>query len=199
MVLFQGTEAERDAALEELRNRVGNEEAAQQLQPDSRQDGDQTIYFVKITGDEQAFRAASPAANDIADLITMNESIEFGVTDQNLPGKGGTTSGAYTYRVGEIGNNNVRVLVNPTQVSNSDHINRKTIGFRWKFQNYPNSKYNWIRAMTTGTAIWHEFGHAKALVRNMPDHQGESLKWENRMRKQTYGPLGEKNRPRVKH
>jgi hypothetical protein len=48
---------------------------------------------------------------------------------------------------------------------------------------------------------WHEFGHAWGSIngRSLDRTNPEALAWENRMRKQLYGPIGPNNAPRVAH
>ena len=48
---------------------------------------------------------------------------------------------------------------------------------------------------TLEIATWHEFGHAWGNIHGRHDHRSdnEAVAWENRMRKQVYGPLGPNN------
>ena len=96
----------------------------------------------------------------------------------------------------EIGNENVRVLVNPKQIQAADA------------QMNPNSLFGaqfWekgtVNPFTPGVAAWHEFGHAWGQINGRLGNasNAESLQWENRMREQLYGPLGPNNARRVKH
>jgi len=128
--------------------------------------------------------------------------VEFGLTDRDLSYWGG----ANTYEKGEDhGNQNVRVLVNPKQVEEiGDERLRFTAAGQWKFagQFFKNGGPLWtIRALTVGISEWHEFGHDWGMIngRSAENTGAESIAWENRMREQTYGPLGPDNAQRVKH
>lgn len=70
-------------------------------------DGDHTRYFVGIKGDVGDFMKSSDTAHDLANLVQDKQVAEFGLTSQDLSRKGG----ALTYEKGEVGNQNVRVLV----------------------------------------------------------------------------------------
>ena len=142
-----GDEEERKRALAELQRSVG-EEAGQRLQ--EVQDGER--YFVGIIGEAADFTALGDAASDLGDLIGADPVVEFGVTDQALPGRG-KDEAAYTYAPGEIGNENVRVLVNPAKVSATNRFFRTPFG-QMRFGS------GTVRSMTMPVAIWHEFGHA---------------------------------------
>jgi RHS repeat-associated protein len=196
--------AQRQAALDTLRNAVGNPQAADNLYINEVKDGDSTRYFVGIKGDVGDFENLSSGAKDLGELVGAKQVVEFGLTDKELPGKG-AGEGSYTYKPGEIGNANVRVLVNPRAVAN-DSVRFQTIpvlGFKFGHT-------------TTGIASFHEFGHAWKMWQDLnaaasgiiPGSQGivpgynsagEALAGEKRMRIQVYGPIGPNNAERTVH
>jgi hypothetical protein len=172
-------------------------------------DGDNTRYFVGIKGDVGDFENLSSGAKDLGEMVGAKQVVEFGVTNKELPGKG-AGQGSYTYKPGEVGNANVRVLVNPQGVAN-DSLRFQTVPvLGWRFG--PGR----IRDMTTGMAAFHEFGHAWKMWQDInaaangiiPGSQGivtgfnsagEALAWERRMRVQVYGPIGPDNAERTVH
>ncbi|HTP70412.1 MAG TPA: RHS repeat-associated core domain-containing protein, partial [Dongiaceae bacterium] len=201
--------AQRQAALETLQDAVGNKQAAGSLYINEVKDGDNTRYFVGIKGDVGDFEKLSGGAKDLGELVGAKQVVEFGVTDKELPGNG-AGQGAYTYKPGEIGNANPRVLVNPQAVANDDAKFQTIPMLRWKFGE------GILHDLTTGIAAWHEFGHAWKMWQNInaagngviPGARGidpalntasEALRWENRMRQEVYGPLGPNNAPRIQH
>jgi len=196
---FQGTEEERQRALEELKRKIANEKAAAQLQIKQVKEGDKTRYFLGITGDISKFAKAGAVAKDIIKLVLHHEVVEFGVTNADL----GRWGGAATFEPGAIGNPNVRVLLNPAQVEAISEMQRGTYLERLKFAGQDRPPCWTIQRTTPGIALWHEFGHAYRMLQyykiNDPETRNEARRWENRMREQTYGPLGPQNAPRVIH
>lgn len=143
---------------------------------------------------------SSTAAYDLGKVIMHDQTIELSVTDKQLPGAGKGQS-EYTYAPGLIGNKNVRVMVSESYVSKDDQFLRHSLFGRDKFT--PGAA---IQPLTTGISTWHGLGHAWAMIqfnRGAQDVKAntakEAIRWENRMREQTYGPLGPSNASREKH
>lgn len=196
--LIGDTDAERQQALQQLQKDVADKDAASRLYINEVKDGDKTRYFVGIKGDVGSFMKLSDTAHDLANLVEHKQVVEFGLTNQNLAKYGG----AVTYEKGEVGNQNVRVLVNPRQAESVGDSNlRSTILGMTRFAGQSGKDPWQIRAMTQAIAHWHEFGHAWGSIngRPAPRSNAEALAWENRMRKQVYGPLGPNNAPRERH
>ena len=97
--------------LKVLQDATGNKDAASRLYINEVKDGDNTRYFVGIKGDIGNFESLSGGAKSLGDLVGATQTLEFGVTDRDLPGAG-AGQGGYTYAPGEIGNANPRVLIN---------------------------------------------------------------------------------------
>ena len=57
-------------------------------------------------------------SHDLANLVQNKNVVEFGLTSKDLSAQGG----AATYEKGEVGNQNVRVLVNPAQANIATRI-----------------------------------------------------------------------------
>lgn len=207
--LYQDTDEERRRALARLQQEAANKEAASRMYINAVQDGDKTRYFVGIQGGLGDFAKLGDAAKGLADMVGAKQVVEFGVTDQELPGAG-KGQGGYTYAPGEIGNANPRVMVNPSEVAGADNFLRRTILGGSRFG--PGE----IREMTTGVAISHEFGHVWHMWQNINGAQNgiipgasgidprsntatEALRWEKRMREQLYGPSGPNNAERTVH
>jgi RHS repeat-associated protein len=201
-----GNDEERKRALELLKKSVGNADAASRLYINEIKNGDKTRYFVGIKGNVNEFRTLSETSNDLADIVGHKQIIEFGLTVQDLSEYGG----AATFQPGKIGNDNVRVLVNPDQTGIANRrLNPNTIlgAVRWGGQQDVPRGERWIvRPMTPEIEAWHEFGHALEYINSgwlarrlfgMPNNK--ALEWENRMREQLYGPIGLSNAPRIKH
>ncbi len=104
-----GDEEERKKELEFLKKSLGNDKAASNLYINEVKDGDKTRYFVGIKGDVGEFMKMGDTSHDLANLVQNKNVVEFGLTSQDLSRQGG----AATYEKGEVGNQNVRVLVNP--------------------------------------------------------------------------------------
>lgn len=202
-------EEERIKALAAVKLSLGNKDAAERLYINEVKDGGKTRYFIGIKGDIGDFEKLSSGAKDLGELVGAKQVVEFEVTDKELPGNG-AGQGAYTYKPGEIGNANPRVVVNPQAVANDDAKFQTIPMLRWKFGD------GILHDLTTGIAAWHEFGHAWKMWQNInaaangviPGARGidpalntanEALRWENRMRQQVYGPLGPNNAPRNVH
>ena len=160
---------------------------------------DKKSFFLEIDGKVDDFINSSEIASDLYKLIDSKETIEFGITDRDLSGKGG----AVTFAPGKDGNNeNVRVLVNPKQVSIGDRNLRFTPIGGQKWEGYRETPPWNVRPLTPEIATWHEFGHASRYTPGQKDWSKtnqEALDWENRMRQQLYGPLGPRNAPRRIH
>jgi hypothetical protein len=161
-------------------------------------DGDKTRYFVGIKGDVGDFMKNGETSHDLANLVQNKNVVEFGLTSKDLSNQGG----AVTYEKGEVGNQNVRVLVNPDEASVANRVlDPNTIlgASRWGGQN---QDPRWrVNPFTGEVMAWHDFGHAWGNINGRPlDHTNpEADAWENRMREQLYGPLGPNNAPRIAH
>jgi RHS repeat-associated protein len=195
--LFQQTDEKRKKAFAQLQKDVGKD-AASRMYINEVKDGDKTRYFVGIKGNVGEFMKFGESAHDLANLVQDKQVVEYGLTKQDL----GQFGGAVTYEKAEAGNQNVRVLVNPDQLSIADrNLSPNTIlGVgRWEGQNQ-NPRWS-VRPFTTGIATWHEFGHAWGFIHGRPGGRSneESKAWENRMREQVYGPLGPNNARRIAH
>jgi RHS repeat-associated protein len=190
--------AERQKSLEFLQKSLGNDKAASNLYINEVKDGDNTRYFVGIKGDVGDFMKQGDTAHDLGNLVANKNVVEFGLTSKDLSNQGG----AVTYEKGEVGNQNVRVLVNPDQASVANTVlNPNTIlgASRWGGQN---QDPRWrVNPFTGEVMAWHEFGHAWGYINGRPlDRTNpEANAWENRMREQLYGPIGPNNAPRVAH
>jgi RHS repeat-associated protein len=193
-----GDEDQRKKELALLQKSLGNDQAASNLYINKVKDGDKTRYFVGIKGDVGDFMKQGEISHDLANLVQNKNVVEFGITSKDLSGQGG----AVTYEKGEVGNQNVRVLVNPDQANVATRIldPDTVVGYsRWGGQNQdPRWKVN---PFTGEVMEWHEFGHAWGYINGRPlDHTNpEADAWENRMREQLYGPIGPNNAPRVAH
>lgn len=189
---------ERQKELQFLQKSLGNDKAASNLYINEVKDGDKTRYFVGIKGDVGDFMKMGATSHDLANLVENKNVVEFGLTSKDLSGQGG----AVTYEKGEVGNQNVRVLVNPDQASVANTVlNPNTLlgASRWGGQN---QDPRWrVNPFTGEVMAWHEFGHAWGYINGRPlDHTNpEADAWENRMREQLYGPIGPNNAPRVAH
>jgi hypothetical protein len=141
--------------------------------------------------------------------VGATQTVEFGVTDKDLPGAG-AGQGGYTYAPGEIGNANPRVLINANNLADDNFYLEHTIAGQSKFG--PGT----IQDYTLPIDAWHEFGHAWQMWKNanaaqsgvIPGASGispqsnsatEALRWEKRMREQVYGPIGPNNAERRIH
>lgn len=190
--------AERQKELEFLQKSLGNDKAASNLYINEVKDGDTTRYFVGIKGDVGDFMKMGETSHDLANLVENKNVVEFGLTSKDLSNQGG----AVTYEKGEVGNQNVRVLVNPKQadVANTVLSPNTILGAsRWGGQN---KDPRWRVSPFTGEVMaWHELGHAWGYINGRPlDRTNpEANAWENRMREQLYGPIGPNNAPRVAH
>jgi RHS repeat-associated protein len=197
--LFQLTDEEREKALAELQKAVGKDAGAN-LYINEVKDGDKTRYFVGIKGNVGDFMKMGDAAHDLANLVQDKQVVEFGLTNQNLAKYGG----AVTYDPGEVGNQNVRVLVNSGQAYVADQNLGFTVLGTNKFKGQDPKQYDplWrIRSMTPEIMTWHELGHGWGGIHGRTDgaSNSEANAWENRMRQQVYGPLGPENAPRISH
>ena len=193
-----GGDEDREEELELLRKGVGKD-AASLLYINKIKDGKKTRYFVGIKGDVGDFMNLSETSHDLANLVENKNVVEFGLTSQDLSQYGG----AATFEPGKIGNENVRVLVNPSQmnIANSRLSPNTVLGFaKWEGQD---SRPPWeVRPVTSGVAAWHEFGHSWGYINGRTNFKltnKEAIDWENRMREQLYGPAGPSNAPRVSH
>jgi hypothetical protein len=111
-------------------------------------------------------------------------------------------SPSFPYEKGEVGNQNVRVLVNPSQadVANRNLNPQTVLGFS-RFAGQDKPPFWRVNPFTGQTMAWHEFGHAWGQINGRPADKTnkEAFDWENRMREQLYGPLGLNNAPRTAH
>jgi RHS repeat-associated protein len=193
-----GDEDQRKKELAFLQKSLGNDKAASNLYINEVKDGDKTRYFVGIKGDVGDFMKNGETSHDLANLVQNKNVVEFGLTSKDLSNQGG----AVTYEKGEVGNQNVRVLVNPDEASVANRVlDPNTIlgATRWGGQN---QDPRWrVNPFTGEVMAWHEFGHAWGNIDGRPlDHTNpEADAWENRMREQLYGPLGPNNAPRIAH
>jgi RHS repeat-associated protein len=193
-----GDEDQRKKELAFLQKSLGNDKAASNLYINEVKDDDKTRYFVGIKGDVGDFMKNGETSHDLANLVQNKNVVEFGLTSKGLSNQGG----AVTYEKGEVGNQNVRVLVNLDQASVANIVlNPNTIlgATRWGGQN---QDPRWrVNPFTGEVMAWHEFGHAWGYINGRPlDHTNpEADAWENRMREQLYGPIGPNNAPRVAH
>jgi RHS repeat-associated protein len=149
--------AQLEEELKTLQAAVGNKEAASRLYINAVKDGDNTRYFVGIKGDVGDFMKLGDTSHDLANVVQDKQVIEFGVTKQNLEHWGG----AVTYDKGDVGNQNVRVLVNPDQAGiATSRLSGNTVLGAIRFAGYDQSPPWRVRPMTPGIMTWHEFGHA---------------------------------------
>jgi len=194
-----GDEEQRKKELAAIQASLGNKDAASRLYINEVKDGDNTRYFAGIKGDVGDFMKLGDTAHDLANIVQDKQVVEFGLTNRDLSQWGG----GVTYKPGEDGgtNQNVRVLVNPEQAVDlaSTILERTVLGAgRMGGQN---ERPPWrIRDMTEGIAVWHEFGHGWGYIHGRTGSRSnqEAVDWENRMRKQVYGPIGPNNAPRVR-
>jgi hypothetical protein len=193
-----GDEEQRKKELAFLQKSLGNAKAASNLYINEVKDGDKTRYFVGIKGDVGDFMKMGATSHDLANLVQNKNVVEFGLTSQDLSRQGG----AVTYEKGEVGNQNVRVLVNPDQayIANRNLNPNTVIGFT-RFEGQDQDPRWRVNPFTGETMAWHEFGHAWASIngRTLDRSNPEAFQWENRMREQLYGPLGPNNARRLKH
>lgn len=193
-----GDEEQRKKELALRQKSLGNDKAASRVYINEVKDGDNTRYFVGIKGDVGSFMKMGETSHDLANLVEHKNVVEFGLTSQNL----GQFGGAVTYEKGEVGNANIRVLVNPDQmdITNRNLSPNSILGMsRWEGQDQ-RPRWN-VNDFTPGVAAWHEFGHAWGFINGRPGSatNPEALQWENRMREQLYGPLGPRNARRIRH
>ena len=191
----------RGAAEEETRSpaevtwqRQGSVAGVHQRSKGRRQDS----VFVGIEGDVGSFMKMGETSPDLANLVQHKNVVEFGLTSQNLAQFGG----AVTYEKGEVGNANIRVLVNRDQmdITNRNLSPNSILGMsRWEGQSQ-RPRWN-VNDFTPGIAAWHEFGHAWGFINGRPGSatNPEALQRENRTREQMYGPLGPRNARRTRH
>jgi hypothetical protein len=92
--------------------------AESRLRIDSVMENGKTHYYVGVDDGLKTFSKMGEAASDLANLIGAKPTVEFGLTNGVLPGKGAGEA-AYSYAPGEIGNQNVRILLNPAEVNNA--------------------------------------------------------------------------------
>jgi RHS repeat-associated protein len=193
-----GDEEQRKKELAFLQKSLGNDKAASNLYINEVKDGDKTRYFVGIKGDVGDFVKMGATSHDLANLVQNKNVVEFGLTSKDLSSQGG----AVTYEKGEVGNQNVRVLVNPDQayVANRTLDTRAVLGAT-RFEHQFDDPQWRTRPFTPETMLWHEFGHAWASIngRSLDRSNPEAFQWENRMRQQLYGPLGPNNARRIAH
>jgi RHS repeat-associated protein len=193
-----GDEEQRKKELALLQASMGNDKAASRVYINEVKDGDKTRYFVGIKGDVGDFMKVSDTAHDLANLVGDKNVVEFGITKSDLSQFGG----AVTYERGELGNDNVRVLVNPNQLeATNQFLTRPNVLAGTRFEGQLTSPRWDIGEYTDRVASWHEFGHAWGFIHGRPGTQSstESLQWENRMRDLLYGPHGPHNAHRVRH
>ena len=188
-----GNEDERKKELELLRKSVADK-VASRVGVTAVKDGKNTHFMVTIKGDVGDFIKAGDTAHDLANLVGHKDTVELGLTSQDLSGLGG----AVTYEKNEIGNANVRVLVNPGQADiATDRLSSRSI-FGSQFWAPPGAVK---RSYTPEVMTWHEFGHAWGFIngRKGPQTNQESLDFENKMRQRLFGPIGPHNAKRIKH
>ena len=151
-----------------------------------------TEYVVKIKGNIGDFIKMSETAHDLGNLVANKSTVEFGLTSKDLSNLGG----AATYEKGEIGNANVRVLVNPKQIRIADSQMNPNSVFGAQF-----CEKEIVNPFTPGVAAWHEFGHAWGYINGRigAARNSESFQWENRMREQLHGPHCPNRARRAKH
>ena len=194
--LIGETQEERKRAFEKIKKGL-SKDAASRVYINEVKDGDKTRYFVGIQGDVGEFMKMGQTAHDLANLVEHKQVVEFAVTNDDLSRFGG----AVTYDKGEVGNQNVRVLVNPDQALTIDNNQRGSLLRDWKYGGQ-NVRPRWfIQPMRGQVAAWHEFGHAWGYINGRPGPRSnqESIDWENRMRQQIYGPLSPNNAARRAH
>ncbi|MEO8663837.1 MAG: hypothetical protein ABI693_35610, partial [Bryobacteraceae bacterium] len=83
-----------------MRKSVSHDKAVAQIGVKTVKDGDTTHYLVDIKVDMRNFIKLSDSAHDLGNLVSNKETVEFGLTSQNLANLGG----AVTYEKGEVGN-----------------------------------------------------------------------------------------------
>jgi RHS repeat-associated protein len=193
-----GNEDQRKKELGLLQKSLGNKDAASKLYVNEVKDGDNTRYFVGIKGDVGDFMRMGATSHDLANVVGNKNVVEFGLTSNDLSRFGG----AVTYEKGEVGNQNVRVLVNPDQADIANrNLNPNTILGSSRFAGQNQSPRWGVNPFTPEVMTWHEFGHGWGQINGRAADQtnAEALQWENRMREQLYGPLGPNNAPRISH
>lgn len=190
-----GSEEERKRALGVLQEGVGGV-AGSRLYINAVTSENTTRYFVGIQGSVDEFKGlAGNVSSSLGDLILNKNVVEFGLTDKDLSRFGG---GA-TYGAGEAGDNaNIRVLINPAQISiRESRLSPNTVLGAMKWD--PGE----VRGLTMPITAWHEFGHAWGGIHGRlpisPATNAEALIWENYMRLATYGPFGPHNARRKIH
>jgi RHS repeat-associated protein len=194
--LIGSSEEERRKAFAELQKSVGA--AGSRLYINEVKEGDKTRYFVGINGSVGDFKKLSSTAGGLASLIGDKRVVEFGLTSNDLSRQGG----AVTYEPGEVENQNVRVLINPNQVDVANRVlNPNSLLGATRFGGWDQNPRWVINPFTAEINTWHEFGHAWGFIHGKPmsETSPDALRWENRMRQMTYGPIGPSNAPRVVH
>src|SRR5439155_6527307 len=144
------------------------------------------------------FMKMGDTAHDLANLVQNKQVVEFGLTNKDLSQFGG----AATYDKGEVGNQNVRVVVNPEQADlATSRLSGATVLGAIRFAGQMQDPQWRIRSMTPEIMTWHELWHEWGSIHGRTDGKSnsEANAWENRMRQQVYGPLGPENAPRTMH
>jgi hypothetical protein len=188
-----GNADQRQKELLALQKSLGNKDAASRLYINEIKDGDNTKYFVGIKGDVGDFMRMGETAHDLANIVSDKQTVELGITKQDLSKWGG----AATFEKGEAGGNkNVRILINPSELDDTSYFLQYSPLGQMRY-GLPSSG---IQPLTLGVTLWHEFGHSWGYIHGRlgDASNDEAHAWENRMRKQVYGPLGPNNVPRVR-
>ena len=151
--------------------------------------------FLGIRGDMDTFRALSDQAGLVGLLVKDRAVMEFATTTEDLSAH----LGAVTHAPGVVGNDNVRVLVNPSQANLASAYFQRGFG-QVQFG------AGEVQDYSPGIMFAHEMGHAFSFIHGRqrkrvisPDTDAGALMFENRARQWSYGPLGPGNAPRLRH
>ncbi len=135
--LTGATAEERTQQLDDIKESVGDDAAASQLEIGERSDDDgNTTYFVEIAGDHEGFRESGPPAALIADVVGSSDVVEIAYGNNSKENGAGAT----------------------TTVAPGRHritIDKRQLGFAGGV------------GQDIKTTIQHEFGHAQFNMRRM--------------------------------
>jgi RHS repeat-associated protein len=151
-----------------------------------------------VYGSMSAFMGTEEAAWQLGTMIQSPKTVEFGLTGSDLKGWGG----ARTLEPGQDGNgSNIRILMNKDLLVWATQKFQMTYGGRNLFEG---QTLGWrINPVTPPVALWHELGHAWGAMagRSIRGTQtdAEAIRFENLMRKLSWGSSGPNNAPRRKH
>jgi hypothetical protein len=182
---------ERDYLVSLIEEAVGAEAAAL-LHVYSVNHKSGTRYFLGIEDSVLEFMIINTFSNDLADLIMSPNTVRIDL-DRKVFG-GGTDD---TDRP----NADVFLDIADLPSVNAELRLGKRInlfGFPYRIRSFDDGIQ---QPMTPSIALWHEFGHAWAIVngiRNNSAIETLGLDWENRMRRRIYGPLGPNNARRIR-